>query len=575
MLSAPNEDDYYDELILNAHSGMLHDKHRHEAYNAAITSAVKCKKRAGEEVRVLDIGTGTGILSMFAYQAGADEVVACESSEVMCSVARNTFIKNSAGNSKNGPQITIENTFSNCLNERNPKYNNYFNIIISEVYDSFLIGEGCLQTFKHALQDLASPDCIFIPLSATIYIQPFSSEFVRLCCSDHHGEFIKPLEPWETQVGKIDDIITKAPIKLHTWTFNRSEISNWVMDREVKIKWDESVSCVGVVLWWESYLDDESVICTAPSFSVRYQEFRDHWMPIIYFLPPQDEDFSIRAQNDLFSVRINCLHENPQVGNTFLLNRHIAITNLSSKHFVTAITDLVANNFKSFALKYKGCTHLKDAIVDKLNNQYHSISFLEPNSNAEYEIEILDCFDVFSLTQLEFFLKRREYERKVARSELMVIPRQTMLYVQLSESQQLYNKSIPPLRVEGVDISDYHDTLKQLAIHKIHGYNKLDPIYGWEYDYKELSSSVLVDPEECASEVTLTIPVSASGMLTNIFFSVGFKFTESVRLLPGEYFAKIDSLLIPNCFNVKPGDVVILTLLFQSNLLRDITVKVL
>lgn len=35
-------------------------------------------KARGQEVRVLDIGTGTGLLSMMAVSCGADVVTACE-----------------------------------------------------------------------------------------------------------------------------------------------------------------------------------------------------------------------------------------------------------------------------------------------------------------------------------------------------------------------------------------------------------------------------------------------------------------------------------------------------------------
>lgn len=56
---------------LNHHRRMLADRERMEAYEAAISEAV----RPG--MRVLDLGTGTGVLAMWAARAGA-EVVAVE-----------------------------------------------------------------------------------------------------------------------------------------------------------------------------------------------------------------------------------------------------------------------------------------------------------------------------------------------------------------------------------------------------------------------------------------------------------------------------------------------------------------
>src|SRR5690606_22452433 len=71
---------------LNHHRRMLADRERMEAYEAAITEAV----RPG--MRVLDLGTGTGVLAMWAARAGA-EVVAVEPHAVI-EVARRVAADN-------------------------------------------------------------------------------------------------------------------------------------------------------------------------------------------------------------------------------------------------------------------------------------------------------------------------------------------------------------------------------------------------------------------------------------------------------------------------------------------------
>ncbi|GBP58490.1 Protein arginine N-methyltransferase 7 [Eumeta japonica] len=161
------EYDYHQEIARSAFADMLHDTERNKKYQRALQLAIQKMHEMGKKANVLDIGTGTGLLSIMAARCGADSIVACEAFKPMAECAAKILERNDVADKitlipKRSTDITVG---------ENGDMKEKANILVTEVFDTELIGEGALSTFSHAHQCLLEEDCIVIPDSAVIYAQ--------------------------------------------------------------------------------------------------------------------------------------------------------------------------------------------------------------------------------------------------------------------------------------------------------------------------------------------------------------------------------------------------------------------
>merc|ERR1712168_582120 len=153
---------------------MLHDYDRNEKYEEGVKSAIREMKRRGIEPRVLDIGTGTGLLSMMACRHGADDVIACEAFLPMASIAEQIIKDNGFDR-----QIRVVRKRSTEMSVEDDMDGERANILVTEVFDTELIGEGAIATFRHALDHLLTPDCVVVPSLGRMYVQVVSSDLIQ------------------------------------------------------------------------------------------------------------------------------------------------------------------------------------------------------------------------------------------------------------------------------------------------------------------------------------------------------------------------------------------------------------
>ena len=156
------EGDYfssYDDV--EVHRLMIRDKARTEAYQRAITENGQYFK----DKIVMDIGAGTGILSLFAMQAGAKKVFAVEASplvEVLKEIVKL--------NDEEGIIEVIHGKAEEIELENNAKVD----IIISEWMGFYLFHESMLDSVILARDKHLADDGLMLPSHAQLYAAPTS-----------------------------------------------------------------------------------------------------------------------------------------------------------------------------------------------------------------------------------------------------------------------------------------------------------------------------------------------------------------------------------------------------------------
>jgi SAM-dependent methyltransferase len=141
------------------HYNMLRDKVRTQTYRDAIVH----NKHLFTDRVVLDIGCGTGILSMFAAQAGASHVIGIDNSDIAI-YARQIINDNGFGNIVTIVQANVED-----LTEL-PYGVEKVDIIVSEWMGYCLLTESMLHTVLHARDKWLAPGGKLFPDKASLYI---------------------------------------------------------------------------------------------------------------------------------------------------------------------------------------------------------------------------------------------------------------------------------------------------------------------------------------------------------------------------------------------------------------------
>ncbi|MBP2297812.1 tetratricopeptide repeat protein [Azospirillum picis] len=254
------------------HFTMLADQARNAAYQRAIDAAVK------PGMIVLEIGTGAGLLALMAARAGAAHVYTCELSRPLAELARGIISDNGLAD-----RITVINKRSSELRV-GTDLPEPADLLISEILDAGLLGEGVAASVAKAARALVKPDAAILPKGAVIKAMPIECPALRSVnpVGTVAGFDLSRLEAYRNpsyMVLALNDLPHRplGPPTDVCWIDLRNPPAHGpVGSAGLPISADGALHAIA--FWFELHIDDRTVLSTAPGADSR------HWQQAVQFL---------------------------------------------------------------------------------------------------------------------------------------------------------------------------------------------------------------------------------------------------------------------------------------------------
>ncbi|XP_009571084.1 PREDICTED: protein arginine N-methyltransferase 7 isoform X2 [Fulmarus glacialis] len=205
------------------------------------------------------------------------------------------------------------------------------NILVTELFDTELIGEGALPTYEHAHKYLVQEGCEAVPHRATVYVQLVESKRmwswnklfpIHVEAEDGEKIIVSPSEMENcpgvpsvcdiqlNQLPSSDFTILSDVVTMFSVDFSKPVRSASTYYR-VQLEPVKSGKAQIVLSWWDIDMDPSGMInCTMAPYWVKSTsafQWRDHWMQCVYFLPNEEpvlqgEKVHLTACRDEYSV---------------------------------------------------------------------------------------------------------------------------------------------------------------------------------------------------------------------------------------------------------------------------------
>ncbi|MCA1613494.1 MAG: 50S ribosomal protein L11 methyltransferase [Acidobacteria bacterium] len=254
------------QIIPRWHFEMLNDEQRNKAFERALAEVVT------PDSRVLDIGSGTGLLAMMAARAGAGETVSCEMVAPLAELAREVVARNGFAGKI---QIMSKKSTDLAVGRDMPWR---ANLLVTETVDCGLLGEGIVPSINHARANLLTEDALIIPRSAAVHAMLVESRRLRglNCVGRSAGFDLGLMRQYSTphyfpvRLAAFEYEALTAPFEVFRFDFAGGVI---LPSRQtISVPAARAGTCHAIVFWFDMQLDEEVSISNRPGSTTHWEQ---------------------------------------------------------------------------------------------------------------------------------------------------------------------------------------------------------------------------------------------------------------------------------------------------------------
>lgn len=249
---------------------MIVDEARNQAYSAAL----KARLDRRNDIGVLDIGAGCGLLSMMAARLGAQRVFGCEIDGALARVAGQIAAANEAGDkvriiNKDSRRLTIPDDLPAKAD-----------LAVFELFDCSLIGEGVLHFLAHAREHLLAPNAVYVPMAGRIRAMVIEYRVDRIWDVD-----VNILNPYRFSAEFINVDASQLRHRqlsdaFDVFTFDFAAAAPTPQEQQIDIPALAAGTAGALLFWFDLQLAPDQWLSNEPGPA---QQF--HWKQGLQFLP--------------------------------------------------------------------------------------------------------------------------------------------------------------------------------------------------------------------------------------------------------------------------------------------------